>query len=171
MDMKAKINKEVELVAKELETVEYENKEAFIQDRLSDFVADNSYEIVQVLSDKNLIGLNNSNNHIVDYTDVADLISDLATQLMIKEVLRVEKETFSTKQEYLNEIIIQAQAGLEEIEAADKVLNKFQDETEDIIAVFDRLQGIMTLIEKGNLIENGEIFTKTPKTLEEIEKI
>ena len=89
MDMKAKINNEVELVAKELKTTEYLDRDNFIEDRLSDFVADNSYEIVQALSNRGVTGLNNANNHIVDYIDVADLISDLAAKLMIKEVLKI----------------------------------------------------------------------------------
>ena len=92
MDMKAKINKEVELVAKELKTTEYLDRDSFIEDRMSDFVADNSYKIVQTLSDRRVTGLKNSNNHIVDYIDVADLISDLAAKLMIKEVLKVENK-------------------------------------------------------------------------------
>jgi len=90
MDMKAKINKEVELVLKELETVEYENKEAFIADRLSSFVSDYCYDIVPTLSDRGLHDLNNSKYRIGNYIDVADLISDLASKLMIKEVLKAE---------------------------------------------------------------------------------
>jgi hypothetical protein len=90
MDMKDKINKEVELVLEELETVEYENKEAFIEDRVSSFVADWCYDIVPALSNRGLHDLKISKDRIGSYIDVSDLISDLAAKLMVKEVLKAE---------------------------------------------------------------------------------
>lgn len=166
MNIKEMIQKEVELVIEDLDQATFNNKEKFIEKRISDFASENCFEIVSELSTSRVHDLSNSNSNIGNYVDVHDLVSDLAAKLMVKEVLKSYK-----KRKCLEEIILQAQAGIEEIEKADNALDKFQGETDDIMQVFDRLQGIMTLIEKGNLIEDGSIFRRTPKTLDEIEKL
>lgn len=140
-----------------------ENIEEKIGYEIGDFVSNNSYAIVEVLSDRFI----NSHSRLSFYSNTSEAIQDIAFGILKDAIMEEVEKKILTKQEYIDEIARQIEEAMREVEESIDL----EEDMPQLTPLFDRVSHARELLMKSDLLTTENIYGDIAMTKEEVKKL